>query len=66
MSSYGFLETSGAGSYPPGWKGWHLASLFKASQEPTITPKRSIEREAYVEQEGRKRQQGPKKMEKVF
>lgn len=40
-------------------------SLFKASQVPSMIPKRSIEREAYDEQEGVKRQQGPRRIEKV-
>jgi len=59
------VGVSGTGSYPPGWRGWHLMSLFKASQVPSMIPKRSIEREAYEEQEGVKRQHGPRRIEKV-
>ncbi len=40
-------------------------NLFKASQVPFMIPKRSIERRAYEEQEGVKRQQGPRRIEKV-
>jgi hypothetical protein len=62
---YEFLGISGTGSYPPGWNGWHLTSLLKVSQAPSLTPKRRMDREAYAEQEGVKRQQGPKRIEKV-
>jgi hypothetical protein len=57
---------SGTGSYPPGWKGWHLQSLFIESQPPLTIPKRSTDKEAYEEQEGKKRQHGPKRIEKLF
>jgi hypothetical protein len=59
-------DFSGTGSNPPGWRGWHFKNLLRASQVPSMIPKRSIEREAYEEQEGVKRQHGPKRIENVY
>jgi len=36
------------------------------TQPPLTIPKRWIDKEAYEEQEGTKRQQGPKRIEKLF